>query len=162
MPLSPHKAANKSWGQIHVSGDSDISWVVKLKHFTPPAIFLLICWTHSRIFAELMESEPDTRCICCCLAAVSSGQGRGGQIFLSARFLTSCRLQSYIIHTNLRIWQAAKVLSSQAFSEFLFLIWQSHWPSLKNILVNCHFAFEMLTSFQICPLRFYRVSFVAQ
>ena len=50
MPLSPHKAAYNSRGQHHVSGDSDISWVVKLKHFTPFAIFLLISDLDSLVY----------------------------------------------------------------------------------------------------------------
>ena len=109
---------------------------VKLKHFTPLRHFSPDLRSGlTRIFAELMESEPDTRCICC--AAVRHGQGRWGQIFLSACFLTSCRLQSYIIHTNLHIWQPAKVLSSQAYSEFLFLIWQGaiDWVWKTSLLI---------------------------
>ena len=102
--LHTQGTAYKSRGQLHVSG---IRTFPELLNWN--ILHLLPFFSRSElVFAELMESEPDTRYL-----LVLPGRGSRGQIFLSACFLTSCRLQSYIIHTNLHIWQPAKVLSSQ-------------------------------------------------
>ena len=79
--LHTQGTAYKSRGQIHVSG---IRTFPELLNWN--ILHLLPFFSRSElVFAELMESEPDTRYL-----PGLPGRGSRGQIFLSACFLTSC------------------------------------------------------------------------